>query len=136
MDRSPLELIKSLKSQEKSPRTPRGPPPGLREAGRNLWNQVLSEYQFQDAAGRTMLALACQSLDRAERLRARIDADGEVLTNPRTGTMRSHPGIRDEVACRAFTVKTLTTLGLNYEALKTLGRPARDNHWGDDDERD
>jgi hypothetical protein len=40
------------------------------------------------------------------------------------GVPRSHPGIRDELACRSFVTKTIQRLGLNFEAVKpSVGRP-------------
>jgi hypothetical protein len=93
------------------------------EAGLALWKRAHSEYDISDVAGVEMLLLACQSLDRAEALRAQIDVDGEVI-RLRNGTIRSHPALRDEVACRAFLVRTISRLGLNFEPLRSSpGRP-------------
>src|SRR4051812_38597374 len=42
------------------------PPRTLAEHGGSLWNRVMTDYQIEDVAGRELLALACQQLDRAE----------------------------------------------------------------------
>jgi hypothetical protein len=82
------------------------PPRPLGHYGQSLFDRVLREYAVSDVAGRELLTLACQSLDRAEALREAIDCDGEFLML-RTGGMREHPGIKPELADRAFVVKTL-----------------------------
>ena len=69
-----------------------------------------------------MLAQACAGLDRAEALRAQIDADGEVIRG-RDG-LKDHPALKHELASRAFVVRTLARLGLNFEPLRAgVGRP-------------
>lgn len=105
------------------------PPRALGAPGLALWNRVLSEYDVHDVAGRELLTLACQSLDRAEALREAIDRDREMLML-RTGAMREHPGIKPELANRAFVVKTLGKLGLDLEPLRSgPGRPTNRSRW-------
>jgi hypothetical protein len=105
------------------------PPRALGAPGLALWNRVLNEYDVSDVAGRELLTLACQSLDRAEALREAIDRDGEMLML-RTGGMREHPGIKPELANRAFVVKTLGKLGLDLEPMRQApGRPPRPSGW-------
>jgi hypothetical protein len=83
----------------------------------------MREYEVNDVAGRELLCAAAQALDRAEALSTQIAADGEIL-HTRGGVPRSHPGIRDELACRSFVTKTIQRLGLNFEAVKpSVGRP-------------
>jgi len=48
---------------------------------------------------------ACESLDRAERLREQIDRDGEIV--PTKTWLRDHPGLRHELAARAFVSRSL-----------------------------
>ena len=36
---------------------------------------------------------------------------------------REHPLLKHEVAARAFTVRTIEKLGLNFEPVKSVGRP-------------
>jgi hypothetical protein len=87
-----------------------------------LWQAVQIEYGIQDRGGIEMLLVGCQALDRAERLRVQIDADGEVI-RLRNGAVRAHPAIRDETGCRAQVMRALEKLGLNYEVVKAVGRP-------------
>jgi hypothetical protein len=101
-----------------------GPQPSrkLGEAGLSLWNRVVSEYRVDDVAGIELLTLACQALDRAEALAARIAEDGEIVRTP--NGFKCHPGVKEELAHRAFIVRTLQKLGLNYEPLRSApGRP-------------
>jgi hypothetical protein len=107
------------------------PPRKLGLHGLNLWNSVQAEYRIEDCGGRELLAQACEGLDRAEELKACIDADGAVIRN-RTGIPRAHPACRDEVAVRGFVVRTLQKLGLNYEAVRAPGRPPKPFGWTGD----
>jgi hypothetical protein len=96
-----------------------------RDLGRHglaLWRSVTAEYQIDDAGGIEMLTQACQAADRVEALAERISADGEIVHV--RGVPRSHPGLKDEVALRAFIVRTIKALGLNFEPLRASpGRP-------------
>jgi hypothetical protein len=98
------------------------PPRPLGEAGLALWNAVTREYQVDDVAGIELLMQACLASDRVEALAAQINADGEIIRGQ--AGPRSHPGLKDEVALRAFIVRTIEKLGLNFEAIRpTAGRP-------------
>jgi hypothetical protein len=82
----------------------------------------MTEYEISDSGGTEMLQQACSALDRAENLRLEIDRDGEVIRT-RSG-VKDHPALKHELACRAFVVRTLARLGLNFEAIKpSVGRP-------------
>ena len=118
------------KSADKPPLTLVGPtsteisPP--RELGRHgmaLWRSVQHAYRIDDVGGIELLAQACAAADRVEALAERISADGEVV-NTRAGP-KAHPALRDELAGRAFIVRTLERLGLNVETIKPMGRPSK-----------
>jgi hypothetical protein len=96
------------------------PPRPLGAHGMALWRAVTAEYTIQDAGGVELLCQACQAADRVEALAAQISQDGEVVRT-RAGA-RSHPGLKDEVQLRAFIVRTIEKLGLNFEAVRpTVG---------------
>jgi hypothetical protein len=95
------------------------PPRPLGQHGMALWTGVTSEYTIQDIAGVELLMQACAASDRVEALAEQINADGEIVRT-RTGP-RVHPGVRDEVALRAFIVRTIEKLGLNFEAVRPVG---------------
>jgi hypothetical protein len=84
--------------------------------GRKLWDRVMSEYAIEDSAGAEMLLLGCEALDRAEALRAEIDRDGGIIRS--RGVVRDHPGLKHELANRAFVVRTLGKLGLDVEPIR------------------
>jgi hypothetical protein len=87
-----------------------------------LWRAITGEDRVDDAGGIEMLMQACQAADRVERLAEQITRDGEVIRT--NGGMRSHPGLKDEVALRAFIVRTIKAMGLNYEPARSApGRP-------------
>jgi hypothetical protein len=117
----PLRIVRdpnSLKSLVAS----REPSRTLGEHGRKLWDRVTAEFEVEDAAGIELLTLACQSLDRAEGLAARVAEDGEIVRT--RNAVKTHPAIKEELACRGFVVRTLSRLGLNYEPLRAApGRP-------------
>jgi hypothetical protein len=97
------------------------PPRKLGEHGMALWRSVHAEYDIEDVGGIELLTQAAQALDRAEALAACIEHDGEVYKS-RAGP-KAHPAVKDELACRAFVVRTLQKLGLNLEQVKSVGRP-------------
>jgi hypothetical protein len=94
------------------------PPRALAAHGQRLWDAIQAEYRIADAAGVELLAQACAGLDRAEALAAEIARVGFVLTGG-----RANPLVKDELAARAFVVKTLSRLGLDLEPSKPVGRP-------------
>ena len=75
-----------------------------------------------DCGGAELLAQACQALDRAEGLAAAIARDGDVVRS-RGGVFKTHPAVREELACRSFVVRTLERLGVTSESVKRPGRP-------------
>ncbi len=98
------------------------PPFALGQHGRSLWDRVQSEYDVSDSAGIEMLAQACAGADLAERLHEEVQRDGAVVRS--RGSVRAHPAVKDEIAARAFVVRTLVKLGLNYEPVRaSAGRP-------------
>jgi hypothetical protein len=100
------------------------PPRTLGAPGANLWARIVEEYDISDAGGRELLTLCCQSLDRAESLREQIDREGEIIRVK--GGMRDHPGLRHELANRAFISKALAKLGVNLDVpVRSVGRPAQ-----------
>jgi hypothetical protein len=98
------------------------PPRPLQQAGMALWRSITGEYDVGDAAGRELLCLACQALDRAEACRDLIDHVGEGSISE-AGIVRANPMLRDELANRAFVGKCLERLGVNQEPVKSVGRP-------------
>jgi hypothetical protein len=98
------------------------PPRNLGVHGRSLWDRIQREYDVTDCGGIEMLALAAQALDRAESCREQIDRDGEMIRTK--GGARENPLLKSELASRAFVVRTLARLGLNFEPVRpAVGRP-------------
>jgi hypothetical protein len=125
MPRTPPQPALSIVSPET---TGGSPPRELGRHGRKLWDEVQAAYAITDRGGVELLAQACAALDRAEALAAAIATDGPVIYS-RTGVPRTHPAVKDELACRAFVVRTLERLGLNVEAVKPVGRPTNFSGW-------
>src|SRR6516165_1005731 len=93
------------------------PPRHLGRHGMALWTAITSEYRVDDSGGIEMLMQACLAADRVEALAEQISRDGEVIRTK--GGMRSHPGLKDEIALRAFIVRTIRAMGLNYEPVRS-----------------
>jgi hypothetical protein len=104
------------------PTTAPKPPANLGSAGTKLWQAIMDEYAIGDSGGLALLEQAAFAADRAERLRIEIDRDGEIIQG-RNGP-REHPGLRAELAARAFVCRTLQRLGINLEPTRAAaGRP-------------
>jgi hypothetical protein len=100
------------------------PPPGLGPAGIKFWHDIMTEYDISDLGGQAVLEQCAFAYERAERLRAEIDAAGEIIVG-RNGP-REHPLLRAEMAARSFIVRALQRLGLNFEPVKPMpGRPPK-----------
>jgi hypothetical protein len=98
------------------------PPATLAQAGTDLWRRITQAYRIDDQGGRQMLFEICAAADRVAALRERVDADGEIITV--RGMPREHPGLKAELAGRAFICKQLRALGLDVEPTRpTPGRP-------------
>ena len=97
------------------------PPRKLGDAGLSLWQSIQSEYRIDDAAGIELLMQACEAADRVARLAEKINADGEIIQTE--NGPKPHPGLKDELAGRAFIVRVLRQLGLNLEPVRSVGRP-------------
>jgi hypothetical protein len=116
----PLSLVASGTSVIPPPR-PLGP------HGAALWNAVQAEYAIADRGGIELLAQACGALDLVEALGKAIERDGAIVYG-RAGP-KAHPAVKDQIAARAFVVRTLERLGLNIEAVKSPGRPSGFASW-------
>jgi hypothetical protein len=115
-DTSPFTLIEPIS-------TGIAPPRKLGQHGMSLWNSIQTAYQIDDVGGIELLAQICAAADRVEALAERISVDGEVIQTP--NGPKAHPALRDELAGRAFIVRTLERLGLNVETIKPMGRPSK-----------
>jgi hypothetical protein len=120
-----LEIVKTTTSNHPSP------PRKLGQCGTRLWNGVQAEYKIHDVGGIELLALACQSLDRAESLREQIDRDGELITTKHG--LKDNPCLKHELSNRAFVARTLSRLGITEESLKPMGRPPNKVGWTPED---
>ena len=114
---------------EVSPETNSGSPPrDLGRHGRELWDAVQREYGIADRGGIELLAQACGALDLIEGLGEAIARDGAIVYG-RAGP-KAHPAVKDQIAARAFLVRTLEKLGVTSETIKPgPGRPPSAFGW-------
>lgn len=110
-----LKIVKSSRPDVTAPTRKLG------EHGRDLWDVIQTEYAVTDSGGIEILMHACAALDRAEEMAEQINNDGPVMIVK--GTPREHPLLKAELSNRAFCVRCLQKLGLNFEVVKAVGRP-------------
>jgi P27 family predicted phage terminase small subunit len=97
-------------------------PPKLGEDGMKLWRRVTGEYDVSDAGGYEMLRQACEAADDLARYSEILARDGPMIKT-KVGP-KEHPMVKHQMIARAFIVRTLSRLGLNFEPLRTsVGRP-------------
>jgi|SRR6516164_6591376 hypothetical protein len=102
------------------------PPRPLEKYGQALWDGVQHEYQIRDIGGVETLAQICEAVDLIGALGVVIKAEGAVVQTQ--STRKAHPCIREQTQLRAFVVRSLQTLGLTVEAVKShLGSKPRSN---------
>ena len=89
----------------------------------------MAEFAIGDAGGVELLAQACGAFDRAEALRARFDADGEIIDSP--SGPNAHPGLKDELGKWAFVTRCVARLGLDVEPVQRVGRPGLGGYIGE-----
>jgi hypothetical protein len=121
-DKPTLSLVEAT-----SPELPK-PPRKLGKHGLALWNRVQSEYSITDSGGIELLVQICAAADRAELLAESVERDGAVVYT-RSGAPRSHPAVKDELACRAYIARGLERLGILSENIKAIGRPGAVTTW-------
>jgi hypothetical protein len=93
-----------------------------------MWDAVQREFGIEDAAGRELLVQAAGALDLIETLGEAIARDGAIVYG-RTGVPKAHPAVKDQIAARAFLVRTLEKLGVTSENIKSVGRPPNAYGW-------
>ena len=71
---------------------------------------------------------ACSAIDRAEALAEIVAREGEVIRT-RTGTIKSHPAVRDELTARQVVMRAIARLGIDVEPVKSPGRPPKAFGW-------
>jgi hypothetical protein len=111
------------------------PPRPLGKHGEALWHSIQSEYHVSDSGGVELLAQVCAALDRAEQLAAEIAKDGAVICTAK-GETKTHPGVKEELALRAFIGRTITRLGVDVvESKRGPSRPTGPQWIGHDRRR-
>jgi hypothetical protein len=99
------------------------PPRLLGPHGTQLWRSIVAEYTVTDPAGREQLCQACAALDRAEEIAAAI-RDAGIAADGKANRL-----LKDELAARAFVVRTLQKLGLDADPIRPVGRQPGELQW-------
>ena len=104
------------------------PPRQLGQHGTAFWQRVQGEYAITDAGGIEILMQGCSALDRAEAMAAIVAREGAVI-HTRSGTVKSHPAVREELAARTIVMRSIQRLGIDVAPIKSQGRPTKPLGW-------
>jgi hypothetical protein len=99
------------------------PPRGVSRAGRELWLDVLAEYDLSPADVK-LLREACWALHRADEARIAVSREGMTYLD-RFGAPRQHPAAALELRHREAFVKCMRELRLDGNALPDPRPPRR-----------
>jgi len=100
----------------RAPDLPR-PPKHLESTERKLWNQLVSAFDFGDAASQAILRTALEAHMRARRCREAIDRDGEAVKD-RFDQIKPHPLLAAERDARAAFISSMRSLNLDLASPK------------------
>jgi len=97
------------------------PPAHLRAAGCELWASTLNDWDLADS-DLVVLTTACECLDRLTDIRAELDMDGIVITDP-SGRKRGHPLLAAESQAQGILLRAANQLDLSDDEPPKGGRP-------------
>lgn len=89
--------------------TPEAPPEGTEEAGRRLWDSVLTEYELEEHE-RALLVEAVRTVDLLARLEVIVTEEGPVIDSPQG--RKAHPAAVEGRQQRIALARLLAALRL------------------------
>src|SRR5262245_60704568 len=98
-------------------------PAALGAAGRQVWTDIMADYQIQDIGGLIMLEEICRARDTIAECDAAIKRDGSTIRT-KSG-LKEHPMQKVKLSAQALMIRTVQRLGLDAEPIKAVGRPGR-----------
>jgi hypothetical protein len=107
------------------PTVPPPPPPELGPAGAALWRDTLEAWDIS-GADLAIFTQACHAADVAERLRRKIEDDGDALASG--GSIKANPLLTIELQARALMARLLGRL-LKPGPTRGPGRPPKQGGW-------
>ena len=87
-------------------------PAELSPEARQLWSEILEDYQIDDAGGLAMLRQLCEALERLRECQKAIKADGMTVKGYRNQP-RPHPLLKTESECRRQMLACYRALNLD-----------------------
>lgn len=92
---------------------PEKAPAALSAESRRLWEEIVSDFQFDDAAGLAILRQLCESLDRLRQVQRAIADDG-LVTKGYNDQPRAHPLLKVESETRRQVLACFRALKLDH----------------------
>ena len=99
-------------------------PKGLSGKAAAFWKTVLQDFELEPFHF-AVLEQACRSLARAEEARAKVDAEGQVYVDQKSGRLFPHPSTIIEERSRAAFVRCVRELGLDLDQSEPARPPTR-----------
>lgn len=87
-------------------------PAGLSSEARKLWQDVIDDFEIDDAGGLAVLRQLCEALDRLRQCQAAITKEGVTVKGYR-GQPRPHPLLKTEAECRRQMLACYRALNLD-----------------------
>ncbi|MBE0427886.1 MAG: hypothetical protein IBX72_14730 [Nitrospirae bacterium] len=98
-------------------------PKHLSAESKKLWNSIVFDYALYDMTSQKILSVALEALDRCQKARTIIDAEGMTVLD-KFGQAKQHPLLAIERDSRAAFLAGLKALNLDLEPLQDgPGRP-------------
>jgi P27 family predicted phage terminase small subunit len=101
---------------------PSDPPEGLKDAGKKLWHDILTDYEIIDMHELERLEAACVNKDLIVEARASLARDGLFLPT-RYGGVKQHPALKVLRDSQALLLRALRELGLDELAVSESRPP-------------
>lgn len=87
------------------------PPNHLKAPAKKFWNQMMEDYEIDDAGGLALLQAACEAYQRSHEARKTINKEGAVIKD-RFGQLKPHPATSIERDARGQLITALRALKL------------------------
>jgi P27 family predicted phage terminase small subunit len=96
------------------------PPESLSKEAKTWWQQLVDQFEIDDAAGLMLLQQAMHAFDETVVAKAAIEKDGAVIED-RWGQKKQHPAVLNLRDARNLMLRSLKALNLDVQPGAPLG---------------